>query len=125
MALPRKRTRVLNVDGVQFRYVGDASRMEGDDYGIIIIEKAENARQKIRAHFTYTKLSLEYRRVGHALSHVIDYMPPYVVRQTILYAREHGWTPDEGGGILDLGNLDDKLDFSKLNPESQYPGNRY
>lgn len=121
MALPKKGTRIITIEGIKYRYHGHITHHEGDDYGDLIIEKAEEPRQKIKAHFTWTKLYNEYKKVGHALSHVADQMPPYVVRQTILYALKKDWMPDKGGGIVDLGNLDEKLDFSQLKVESQNP----
>ena len=122
MALPKKGTRIIIVEGIKYRYRGHVTHHEGDNYGNLVVEKAEEPRQKIQAHFTWTKLYEEYKKVGHALSHVADHMPPYVVRQTILYALKKGWKPDQGGGLLDLGNLDEKLDFSQLNVESQNTG---
>lgn len=110
------------VDGIRYRYVGDASRIEGADFAEVVAELADSPREKIRARFTYTRLSAEYRRVGHALSHVRDRLPPYVAHQTILHALSVGWQPSAGGGVLDLGNLDDVIDFSLLRPESQDPG---
>ncbi len=122
--MPKKGTRTIEVDGVRYRYRGDAWRMEGDDCGEVLIELADRGREKVRATFTYTKLSAEYRRVGHALSHAADTMPPYVVRQTILHALSVGWDPHSGGGLRELGNLDEVLDFSGLDPASQDPGGR-
>ncbi|MEM9073089.1 MAG: hypothetical protein AAGE52_31585 [Myxococcota bacterium] len=121
MALPKKGTRVIDVDGTRYRYVGDATRLEGEDSGELIVELADSPREKIRATFTYTRLNTAYQRVGHALSHIRDRMPPFVVRQTILYALTQGWKPDLGGGVRDLGNLDDAIDFSELRPRSQDP----
>lgn len=121
MALPKKGSRVIVVDGVRYRYIGDATRFEGADFGEVVAELAESPREKIRARFTYTRLSREYRRVGHALSHVRDRLP-FVVHQTILHALSLGWRPDAGGGLRDLGNLDDVIDFSLLRHESQDRG---
>lgn len=58
------------------------------------------------------ELYAEYKKVNHKLNVVIDHPPPYIVRQTILYALKNGWTPAKNGGIYDLGNLDEKLDYS-------------
>ena len=40
------------------------------------------------------------------------------MRQTILYALKTGWRPDRGGGILNLGNLDDKIDYTLMKPQN-------
>lgn len=122
MAIPKKGTRKIVVDGIIYRYKGFVTHMEGDDYGDLVVAREEGNGQKIKAQFTWTKLYEAYKKIGHALSHSADHMPPYVVRQTILYALKKDWTPDKGGGMLDLGNLDEQLDFSQLKAESQNTG---
>lgn len=114
MALPKKGSRNIVVDEVKYRWMGDAAKFEGDDFAFLFIELSDDPRQKIKASFSWTKLNAAYKKVNHKLSKVFDRPPSFVVRQTILYALENGWKPEEGGGVLDLGNLDDKLDYSQM-----------
>ena len=116
MALPKKGSRKITVDGIVYRWRGYTTRYEGDDYGELFVERFDEPRQKIKATFTWTKLHQEYKKVGQKLQGVFDHPPPHVVRESILYALEHGWHPEEGGGTLDLGNLDEKLPFD-LKPQ--------
>lgn len=122
MALPKKGTRKLTVDGVVYRYIGMGWRGEGEDFCELIVELAEMPRQKLKAAYTFTRVQKAYRAAGHSLSHVLDAIPPYVARQTILIGLERGWNPHAGGGLLNLGNLDSVIDFSNLNAHAQDPG---
>ena len=114
MALPKKGSRRIVVNDIEYRWIGDAAHFEGDDFGVLCIELYNNPRQKVKASFTWNRLNREYKKVNHRLCKVIDNPPPYIVRQTILYALDNGWKPDSGGGLLDLGNLDDKLNYAEM-----------
>lgn len=52
VSMPKKETRTIEVDGVRYRYRGDAWRMERDDCGEVLIELANRGREKVRATFT-------------------------------------------------------------------------
>lgn len=115
MALPRRYSRLIVVDGRQYRWSGYLY-----DYfepGYVVIERATQPRQKVRAEFSLEKLKEEYERVGKRVSRDFDHVPPYVVRQVIRYALARGWKPDSGGGMRDFGCLDDQIDFSELQPD--------
>ena len=49
---------------------------------------------------------------------------PSAVRQIILLALAKGWSPDQGGRMLDLGSIDDDIDFSELRNRSKSIGNQ-
>lgn len=121
MALPKKGTRKITVDGVHYRWIGFIQsrklKMPNEQFDDLIIELAENAGEKILAQFTFEHIKAHYQKVGKHLQ-TFDKFPPYVVRQTILLALKDGWRPDTGGGIRELGCLDEKIDYSNLKPES-------
>ena len=52
--MPKKGTRTIEVDGVRYRYRGDAWRMEGDDCGELLIELADRGGEEVRATFSYS-----------------------------------------------------------------------
>lgn len=115
MALPKKRNRTIIVNDIKYRWTGFV--LSQDSFNApahLIIELYENPKQKIRAFFSWEKMNTEYKKVDHRLSKYLDATPPYIVRQTILYALKNGWVPNKGGGILELGNLDDKIDYTEL-----------
>ena len=115
MALPKKNARSITVDGVKYRFTGWFS---DDEEGDLFVELFSNPRQKIKVTFTWEKINEEYKKVNHRLCRIIDMPPSYIVRQTILYALKTGWYPDRGGGILNLGNLDDKIDYTLMKPQN-------
>ena len=122
MALPKKGTRCIEVDGTKYRYVARGWRDDGEDFCELIIERAEDPRQKVRAGYRFSVVEDAYRKVGHSMRRGFDTIPPFVTRQTILLALERGWSPDAAGGLVDLGNLDDAIDFSGLRRKAQDPG---
>lgn len=121
MALPKKGTRTIHVDGTTYRYFANGWKDSGEDFCHMIIERADDARQKVCADYTFSVIEDAYRKVGHSMRRGIDTVPPYVTRQTIVIALAQGWTPDAGGGLLNLGNLDDAIDFSELRKDAQDP----
>lgn len=119
MALPKKGTRTIHVHGTTYRYFASGWKDSGEDSCQMIIERSEDARQKVSAEYTFSIIEDAYHSVGHSMRRGLDTVPPYVTRQTILIALTRGWTPDEGGGVLKLGNLDDAIDFSELRKAAQ------
>lgn len=118
MALPKKNTRTITVDGVKYRWAGWFWPYSESDQCDLLVELFNNPRQKIKATFTWEKINKEYEKMNHRLSRCIDMQPPYIVRQTILYALKNGWCPNKGGGVLNLGNLDDKIDYTLMKPQN-------
>lgn len=112
--MPGKHTRVLTVEGVRYRWLGRLLHKDRADPGDLYIELAEGPKQKVHARISYSTLKKAYEAVGKGISGEIETIPPYVVRQIILLALAKGWTPDQGGGVLDLGSIDDDIDFSEL-----------
>lgn len=115
MALPKKGSRAIIVNDIKYRWIGFVLQHDSpNEPAYVIIELYENPKQKIRAFFSWEKMNMEYKKIGHRLSKYLDATPPYIVRQTILYALKNGWNPNKGSGILELGNLDDKIDYTEL-----------
>lgn len=119
MALPKKGTRKITVDGVQYRWLGFIQskklKMPNERFDELIVELSENAGEKVRAKFIFEHIKTQYQNIGKHLQS-FDRFPPYV-RQTILVALKNGWKPNAGGGIRELGCLDEKIDYSDLKSE--------
>ena len=116
MAFPRKGSRRIAVDGTVYRYRGgiyERDRMPGEVHAFRI-QRAGSPAQILRAEITYARLRAEYGRVGRHISRTIDSVPPYVARQTILLGLSRGWRPAQNGGELDLGSIDDAIDWTAL-----------
>ncbi|MCK5218398.1 hypothetical protein KAR10_02675 [bacterium] len=119
MALPQKKSRSIIVNGVKFRWAGvgflhcDEPSREGEVY----IELFDNPKQKMKASFAWEEMNAMYKKVNHRLSKYLDMPPPFIIKQTIFYALKNGWQPDKKGGVLDLGNLDKKIDYTLMNPQ--------
>jgi hypothetical protein len=116
MAFPRKGSRRIAVDGTVYRFRGgiyERDRMPGEVHAFRI-QRARSPGQMLRAEITYARLRAEYRRVGRHVSRTIDSVPPYVVRQTILLGLARGWKPSQNGRELDLGPIDDAIDWAAL-----------
>ena len=74
MALPSKNRRRINVDGREYHWVYDPSRLSGNDAYIAVQEPTGNGRK------------LFLRWIGLAL--------PRFVRAAILFANSNGWSPN-------------------------------
>ena len=116
MAFPRKGSRRITVDSTDYRFRGgiyERDRMPGEVHAFRI-QRAGSPGQILRAEITYQRVRTEYGRVGRHISRTIDSVPPYVVRQTILLGLARGWTPAQNGRELDLGSIDDAIDWTAL-----------
>ncbi len=120
MAFPRKGSRCLVVDEVQYRYIGlfcERDRLGGEVHEVRV-QLAKDPEQVLRAEFGYARLKKEYDRVGKHVSRSIDTLPPFAVRQAIRIGLEKGWRPAERGREIDIGILDDQVDWTELRPDS-------
>jgi phage baseplate assembly protein gpV len=76
MGISKKGSRLIKVNDVEYRWV-----VKSDDYGMsLVVESAENPGQRTIARIEY----------GNIIS-------PWLVRETILYAIDRGWHPQEKG----------------------------
>ncbi len=79
------------------------------------VQLAEEPQQVLRAQYGYDRVQSEYSRVG---KHIRGYtLPPYIVRQAILVGLRKGWHPTKRGIEIDIGVLDDQIDWSELAPK--------
>ena len=64
MALPKKGSRVIIVDNIKYRWIGLVLKYDSpNEPAYVIIELYENAKQKIRAFFSWEKMNKEYKKV--------------------------------------------------------------
>lgn len=120
MAIPRRGSRRITVEGWTYRYRGvfcERDRIEGLEVNELHAHLDDSSGSVLRAEFSYERLNREYARVGQHVSRWLDSLPPYVVRGAILVARARGWNPDQPGPLFDLGCLDDAIDWSGLKPQ--------
>lgn len=122
MAFPTRRSRSIVVEGVAYRYLArfcERDRIPAlGDVHEVRVQLADGPRQVLRAEFGYARLKREYARVGKHVSRWIDTLPPYVVRAVILLGLAGGWRPDEDGAELDLGLIDERIDWSQLSADA-------
>ena len=110
MALPKKDSRRINVDGHQYSWI-----TSGNDGCIdLIICSSECSGQRLLAQFDYHSFHMvaeDSKSLKQKLS-----ITPFIVRQVIIYGIESGWTPEKRNSELRLGFLDNKIDM-KLNAD--------
>ena len=126
MAMPKKGSRTLVVGGQLYRWSGlIAGERTRGKYGLgqnpnqVVIEHADKPAKKVKAQLSLDLIREEYYRKGKQLGKISDF-PPFVVQQIILYAIDKGWVPSEGGGAMDLGNLDDVINFEELSFDEEF-----
>jgi hypothetical protein len=79
-ALAKKGTRLIKIDGVEYRWVVQPD----DEPGLgIVVELSENPGQRM----------MTWIDRGNIIS-------PWLVRKAILYALKQGWHPEEKGTII-------------------------
>lgn len=88
MSIPKKGRRTITVDEHTYRYM-----ITGNITVDLAIESDECKGQLLTASF------------GHGAP-----VSPGLVRKTIKYGIQKGWTPMENGKVLQLGNIDGWLD---------------
>jgi len=116
VAFPRKGSRKIVVAGTTYRFTGimcEYDRLPGEVHAFRV-QHGRSPRQMLRAEIGYARLRAEYQRVGRHISRMIDRIPPYVVRQAILLGLARGWQPAVNGAELDLGPIDDAIDWTAL-----------
>ena len=118
MAFPKKGSRVIEVEGVRYRYIGLFAERDRapDEVHALRVQLADGPRQVLRAEFGYAVMKAAYARVGKHVSRWIDTAPPYLARQAILLGLREGWRPDTPGSEHDLGNIDARIDWTALRP---------
>lgn len=107
MALPRKKLRQITVNNKSYGWI--ASGNDGYINLYIQVLNMQNQVQILTAtfnyHGTYSKINNQLK-VGHQFV-----ITPYAVKQVIEYALENGWTPAIKKPQMNLGKMDDKVDW--------------
>lgn len=116
MAFPKKHSKLIDVDGVRYRYNWSWSCIQ--DPATVIIEHAENPASKLWASFDGDLIQDQYAQAGKTLSRERDPIggPPFVLRQTILLGLSRGWRPGARGPTLHMEDITSTIDFSLLKP---------
>ena len=110
MALPKKDSRKINVDGHQYSWIASGN----DGWIDLIICSSKGPGQKLLAQFDYHSFHVVMEN-SKLLKQKLS-ITPFIVRQVIKYGIESGWTPEKKNTELRLGFLDNKVDI-KLTAE--------
>lgn len=106
MALPKKRSRKIVVDEICYRYIVTGN----DDYIDLILEQEEANGQRLTVSFRYHSVPSSTGR-GTIQRNQIT---PAVVKRTIHYALDNGWTPNQKEKELRMSFVDDKIQLNLL-----------
>lgn len=93
MALPRKGSRCISVEGVTYRWMVSPN----DGFMVLIVELADHPGQQLGACFGYQDV-LKPKKAGvSAIVGQLRSITPGVVRSLILTALSRGWQPSRRG----------------------------
>lgn len=125
MALPRKGSRALTVDGVRYRWMSDLP----DDMLPLPervvsfqVQRDDGPGARLRARVRWPTVVRAYRALGKVVSKTYDSAPPFVVAQAIRVATTRGWCGTREGNELDLGFVDEVIDWSALDADAPASG---
>src|SRR5215213_9446313 len=93
MALAKKKTRFIHVDGADYRWVVSPD----DGYLVLVVELARDPRSRLLVHTGYDDLLVPNRETGGHTLYPQTEITPGFVRRWILYALAHGWEPSTPG----------------------------
>ncbi|GAA0721864.1 hypothetical protein GCM10009430_23680 [Aquimarina litoralis] len=100
MAFPKKKSRRIIVNNHQYRWM-----VKGDFYGVmLLIISEEYNRQKLFANFRHS--------INGEKSCMYDnpfIIEPELVKRTILFGLSKGYSPNQKGNDLNLGDLSQQL----------------
>lgn len=94
MSLPKKGSRIINVNGLEYRYIVSGN----DGYIDLIIESNENQGQRLVASFDYNHKYIPTTD-GMKLKQQ-NSITPETVRKTIVYGLQNNWLPETKGQEL-------------------------
>jgi len=95
MALPKKKSRIINIDGVQYRWLVGLN----DGYNVFVAEKEHHKGQKIEVYFDtdINKYWLEFPNVENLNLKILKPKDAeLIIRQALI----DGWNPEEKGRPL-------------------------
>ena len=92
---------------------------ESDRVVSFVVQRDDGPGARLRAKIGWLRVVHAYRAMGKGASKRHDQAPPFVVAQAIRIAQRRGWQHDRGGAELDLGWLDEVIDWSRLAPPDE------
>ena len=98
VALARKKTRLIHVDGADYRWVVSPD----DGYLVLVVELARSPRSRLLVYTNYDDLLVPDRDIGGYTLFQQTEITPGFVRRWIEYALAHGWQPAAPGGEFRL-----------------------
>ncbi|MEM7163154.1 MAG: hypothetical protein AAF487_12025 [Bacteroidota bacterium] len=113
MGLPKKGSRVLQIDDCTYRYIVSGN----DDTIDLIIELEDGKGQRFMASFYYHHMRTEKKTIkGESYSSLTqrNQITPGVVKEVIEYGIQNGWKPEKPGKELRLNLIDDKINLNLL-----------
>ena len=93
MALAKKETRLIHVDGDDYRWVISPD----DGYMVLVVEPARAPRGRLLVYTGYDDLIVPDLDAGGYTPFSGTAVTPGFVRSWIVYARAHGWEPAAPG----------------------------
>lgn len=114
MGLPKKRSRKIVVDTISYRYIITGN----DDYIDLIIEQEDVQGQRMTVSFKYHSAKMvEELESGEKIVSLTqrNQITPSVVKQTIQFGLENGWTPAQKGKEIRTNFIDNEIELNLLN----------
>ncbi|MFK7786018.1 MAG: hypothetical protein AB8B56_12920 [Crocinitomicaceae bacterium] len=106
MGLPKKRSRKIVVDDICYRYIVTGN----DDYIDLILEQEDVQGQRLTVSFRYHSIMA---KTGPGTIQR-NQITPVVVKRTIHYALDEGWTPNQKQKELRMNFIDEKVQLNLL-----------
>lgn len=104
MALPKKNSRLINIDSVQYRWMVGPN----DDYNVFYAEKEGLDGQKIEAFFN-TYINSSWPKFPTANDMRLKILKPKDAASIIRQALEQGWEPEKKGVTIVFDWKDDNI----------------
>ncbi len=108
MALPKKKSRIITIDGIKYRWLVGPN----DGYNVFVAQKEGVDGRIIEVYFKtdISALWVEFPNVDHLNLKVIN---PKDSETIIRQALQLGWDPEEKGNPVVYDLIDDKLQKRK------------
>lgn len=104
MAIPKKKSRIITIDDIQYRWIVGPN----DGYNVFVAEKENVKGRKIEVYFE-TNISSFWIKFPNAESLNLKILKPNDAESIIKQALKIGWNPDEKGNPLVFDWIEEKL----------------
>ena len=98
MALAKRKTRLIHVDGTEYRWVVSPD----DGYLVLVVELAREPRSRLLVYSSYDELLVPNLDAGGHTRFSETMITPGFVRCWIRYALAHAWEPSTPGAEFRL-----------------------